>query len=72
LQWVITRNGAGLALRDPAQEGDAVHADRVVDRDVLRRDGVGLEPGGVGGWPEAGSGATLCRCTLGQIEPSAG
>ena len=48
LQWVITSHRARAPLRDAAQEREAVLADRVVDRDVLGRDRVGLVPGGVG------------------------
>ena len=37
LQWVMTLTGPGLALRDAAQQRDAVLADRVIDRRRPRR-----------------------------------
>ncbi len=48
LQCVITLTGPELAARDVAQQLEPVRADRVVDRDVLRANGVGLVPRGVG------------------------
>ena len=40
-------HGYVLALRDCPQQREPVDADRMIDRDVFRRDGVGLVPGGV-------------------------
>ena len=52
---------ARAPLRDAAQDADAVLADRMVHRDVLGDDGVGLGPRGVGAICGGASGATFAR-----------